>query len=280
MIIMRKYCLFAIPLLINLTSCEEVIHVDLNNANPEFVVEATIFKDSVSLVHLTRTTSYFSNEEPDLIEDAIIMISEGTSLERLNYMGNGYYIGKNIIGIEDKVYKIEITHDGITYEGSSYMPIKPNILSVSFSKNNSQSIFNPNGETILTINCEFIDEPGKDNYYMIRYFLDGKVLKDSYYLVTEYNAINGTLENSNSNHADSDTLRFSESMFYEGIEAEVQIFSIDETVYNYFVQLNDVLYWKRRFMPPTPYNPVSNINNGVLGYFAAWAYDSKTIMLK
>ncbi len=280
MIIMRKYFLFALSLLIILTSCEEVIYVDLNNANPEFVVEATIFKDSVSLVHLTHTTSYFSNEEPDFIEDASIIISDGTSLEELNYIGKGYYIGNNIIGTEDKVYKIEITLDGITYEGISYMPVKTNIVSVSFSKDNTQSIFNPNGETIFTIICEFIDDPDKDNFYMIRYLLEGRVLKDSYYLLTEHYAVNGTLENLNTNSADYDTLRFSEWMFYEGGNAEVQIFCIDKSVYNYFVQLNDVLYWKRRFTPPTPYNPISNINNGALGYFAAWAYDSKTIMLE
>jgi hypothetical protein len=69
-------------------------------------------------------------------------------------------------------------------------------------------------------------------------------------------------------------------MFYEGGEAEVQVFSLDESVYNYFLQLNDILYWKRRVMPPTPYNPKSNISNGALGYFAAWAYDSRKIMLE
>jgi hypothetical protein len=69
-------------------------------------------------------------------------------------------------------------------------------------------------------------------------------------------------------------------MFYGGGEAEVQVFSIDESVYNYFLQLNDVLYWKRRLMPPTPYNPKSNISNGALGYFAAWSYDSEKILLE
>jgi hypothetical protein len=33
-------------------------------------------------------------------------------------------------------------------------------------------------------------------------------------------------------------------------------------------------------MPPTPYNPKSNISNGALGYFAAWSYDSEKILLE
>lgn len=115
---------------------------------------------------------------------------------------------------------------------------------------------------------------------MIRYILDGTVLKDSYYLVTEQNAGNGTINSSNINNADNDTLRFSEWLFYEGGEVEVQVFSFDESVYNYFMQLNDVLFWKRKVMPPAQYNPVSNINNRALGYFAALSYDSRKIMLE
>jgi uncharacterized protein (DUF2147 family) len=277
---MNKYILVATTLLIILSSCEEVIDVDLNSSNPAFVVEATIYKDSVSLVRLTRTTSYFSLEEPEFIEDASIKISDRTSMEELNYIGNGHYVGNKIIGTEGKTYEIEIKYDGIIYQGISYMPLETDIISVSYSKSASQSIFNPNGEMIYTVTCEFIDNPDIDNFYMIRYILDGVVLKNSYYLLTEHNAVNGSVNNVNVNNADNDTLRFSEWMFYEGGEFEVQIFSIDESVYNYFLQLNDVLFWKRRVMPPTPYNPVSNINNGALGYFAAWAYDSEIIILE
>lgn len=277
---MNKYCLVALSLFVILTSCEEVIDVDLNSSNPAFVVEAIIYKDSLSLVRLTRTTRYFSLEEPELTEDARIKISDGNSSEELSYIGNGYYIGTAIIGTEDKVYKIEITYNGVIYEGISYMPLKTDIISVSYSKSESQSIFNPYGETIFSIQCEFIDNPDQNNFYMIRYILDGTVLKDSYYLVTEQNTSNGYINNSNINNADNDTLRFSEWMFYEGGEVEVQVFSIDESVYKFFLQLNDVLYWKRRVMPPAQYNPVSNINNGALGYFAAWSYDSETIILE
>jgi len=280
MMIMGKYFLIAVAISIILASCEEVIDIDLNSSDPAFVVEAIIYKDSVSLVRLTRTTSYFSLEEPEFIEDASIIISDGTSSEELTYTGNGYYTGSTIIGAEERTYKIEIINDGNVYEGISYLPLETDIISVRYSRDESQSIFNPYGETMFTITSEFIDNPDKDDFYMVRYILDGEVLKNSYYVLTEDNAINGSVNNFNINNADNDTIKFSEWMFYEGGEAEVQIFSIDESVYNYFLQLNDVLYWKRRVMPPTPYNPVSNINNGALGYFAAWAYDSEIIILE
>jgi hypothetical protein len=277
---MTKYILISIAIFIILSSCEEVIKVDLNSSDPAFVVEAIIYQDSVALVRLTSTSSYFSFEESEVIENASIKISDGTSSEELSYTGNGYYRGNTIIGTEEKTYEIEIMHEGNIYKGLSYLPKKTDIISISYGKSDEVNLFNPYGETMFTIESEFIDDPGIDNFYMVRFILDGQVLKNSLYVLTEHNAVNGALDISDINSTDNDTIRFSEWMFYEGGEAEVQIFSIDKSVYNYFVQLNDVLYWKRRFMPPTPYNPVSNINNGALGYFAAWAYDSRKIMLE
>jgi hypothetical protein len=268
-----KYIYIAISSLIILASCEEVIVIDLNTANPAFVVEAIIYKDSVSVVRLTRTTSYFSMEQPLVIENARVKISDGSLSEELTYVGNGYYAGKTIIGTEGKGYEIEILHDGIIYKGISSMPVKTDLIAVRFGKDDSQSPLNPYGETVFTITCEFADNPDIDNFYMIRFISDGKLL-ERYYLLTEKSSNSGDINNIN-NH-----ISFSESIFFEGGEVDVQLLSIDKSVYNYFMQLSDVLFWKRRVMPPTPYNPKSNINNEALGYFAAWSFDSKKIILE
>jgi hypothetical protein len=255
------------------TSCEEVIHVDLNTSDPEFVVEAKICKDSVSLVRLTSTTSYFSPELPGIIEDATVIVSDGISSEVLNYSGNGYYTGSSVTGTEDTGYQIEIKHNGNTYHGSSYMPARADILSVDYNISDSPGVLNPYGKTISTITCEFRDNPGKDNYYMIRFMSDNELL-ERYYLLTEKTTNSGYINNTN------DTITFSESIFFDGGEVDVQLYSIDENVYKYFLQLSDVLFWKGRVIPPNPYNPASNIDNGALGYFAAWSFDSRRIIIE
>jgi hypothetical protein len=272
-IIMKRY-LFAVWITMYiLTSCEEVINVDLNTANPAFVVEASIYKDSVCAVRLTETFSYFSLEEPGLIEDAEVQISDGTISEELAYIGNGYYMGDTIIGKQGRTYEINILHKGINYRSVSDMPLKSDLIAVRFWKGESQSPLNPFGKTVFTISCEFIDNPDTNNYYMIRFVSDGTLL-ERYYLLTENSTNSGEIAYSNG------VIIFSESIFFEGGDVEVQLFSVDKYVYNYFMQLSDVLFWKRRVMPPTPYNPKSNINNGALGYFAAWAYDSRRMVLE
>lgn len=273
MIKLKYINVVAISSLIILASCEEVIHVDLNTANPAFVAEATIYKDSVCLVRLTNTTSYFSLEEPGFFENANVIISDGTLSEELTYKGNGYYAGNSILGIEERTYEIEIVNDGIVYQANSYMPPESDLIAVRFGKDESQSPMNPYGKAVFTITCEFYDNPDTNNFYMIRFISDGKLL-ERYYLLTENDANSGSITNTN------DIISFSESIFFEGGEVDVELLSIDKSVYNYFMQLSDILFWKRRVMPPTPYNPESNINNGALGYFAAWSFDSKKILLE
>ena len=271
---MYRNLFFVIVSLIILTACEEVIQVDLNSAEPGFVVEAKIYTDSVCQVHLTRTNDYFSQEEPDFIENARVFISDQTSTEELSYIADGNYKGETIIGTENTSYKIEILYDGKTYMAESVMPERTEIKSVMFFKYNSQSIFNPKGEIVFTISVEFVDNPDTDNYYMIRFISDDKLLEKRYFLITEKDANGGSLSNLTNN-----TYLFSESIFTTGGEVDVQLFSIDEFTYTYFFSLDDILFWKRRLMPPTPYNPQSNINDA-MGYFAALGYASEKIVLE
>jgi hypothetical protein len=255
-------------------SCEQVVNIDLNTSEPALVINAVICKDSVSQVRLSRTTSFFSQDTIKYVEDAVIKVSDGSLSEELSYMDNGYYLGKIILGSEGRKYQIEVTDNGISYKGTSSMPAKSKITNVYYSKSNSSGILNPEGKTVFTITVAFTDEPNNSNFYMIR-FLSNDSLLERYYLVTETKSNSGSIGKT----YDGD-ISFSESIFYEGGEVEVQLYSIDEPVYHYFLQLSDILFWKRRVIPPTPYNPMSNLDNNVLGYFAAWAYDSKTILLE
>jgi hypothetical protein len=264
-----------ISCIIILVSCEEVIKVGLNSSEPVFVVEAAIGEDTVALVRLTRTADYFSNEEPPTIDDATVKITDGFFSEELIFKGNGYYSGKTIKGITGRTYGIEILSDNKVYNGTSYMYHKPLIESIDFVKDNSQTIYNPNGETVFTITCKFIDDPDAENFYMMKYVSGGELVEKNFFMLTENSSNGGFLT-----HNFDNTISFSESIFYDGGTIDVQVFAIDKSIYDYFLQLNDILFWKRRYMPPTPYNPKSNLTNGALGYFAAWAFDTRRIILE
>jgi hypothetical protein len=273
----RNSCqkIFILLSVVLFASCEEVIRVDLNSSNPAFVVEASIYKDSVTHVRLSTTTSFFSMEQPDYIEDASITISDGISLEGLAHQGYGVYEGGILVGTEGRTYVLNVSYQGVVYTATSFMHTKTDLIALRVFKDDSESIFNPDGESVFTIHCEFVDDPEIDNFYMIRFVSNGVLLKGSnYYLLTEETANHGSFNNTDN------TISFSESIFFDGGDVDVELFTIDKPVYNYFKQLDEVLFWKRRVLPPTPYNPLSNIDKGVLGFFAAWAQDSRRVMLE
>jgi hypothetical protein len=270
-----KYLIVVIIIILPLVSCEKVIDIELNNSEPALAIEAVLYKDSVCMVRLARTTNYFSLEAPEVVENASIRISEGQFSEELSYQGNGYYKGNTIIGTEEKIYEIEVLHDSMCYKSNSYMPKPTELLSVYYSKNNTKNPYNPYGETVFRITTSFRDDPDEDNFYLVRFTENDGGLLERYYLLTEYETNSGIMSIDENN-----VITFVENIFYEGGEVEVKVFSIDEGVHNYFLQLTDVLFWKRKVMPPAPYNPESNFDNDVLGYFAAWSYDSENILLE
>lgn len=246
-------------------ACEEVIHIDLNEANPEIVIEAVICKDSTLSARITRTTSYFDTGHPEMITDAIVSLSDdkGDS-EILLYQGNGYYRGSAIRGNEDTSYNIEIVYNEKSYTSQSYMPPSTEILSLESNINERGG---PGLETIYDLECRITERPGLPDYYLIRYYKNDELIDGFYSLASDFNSDKGIIS-------------FSPAMYFfeEGDSVEVMIYSIDENVYTYFMQLNDATRGMNMFS--TPYNPSTNINNAVLGYFAAWSFVTAKIVIE
>ena len=62
----------------------------------------------------------------------------------------------------------------------------------------------------------------------------------------------------------------------------VEMYTIDETVYNYFATLNSILKTGGLdgiVSTGTPDNPNTNITNGAMGYFAAYSVQADSIII-
>jgi hypothetical protein len=60
----------------------------------------------------------------------------------------------------------------------------------------------------------------------------------------------------------------------------LELLSIDKASYDYFSTLRDILSSDRSPTSLSPANPNTNLSNGSLGYFSAFAMDTKKIVLK
>jgi hypothetical protein len=256
-----KYMLFTLLVIFTLTSCEEVIEIDLNTANPVLVVEAKLYKDSLATVLLTKTANYFSMETPEAVEDATItIIANGDVSEELLNLGNGIYSGKIMRGTEGINYDIEILWEDEEYKGKAFLPKQAEIVSLEIVEFQPPV---PQAPVFHQAEITFLDDPETENFYLIRYVLNGFPLSESYFTFPDISF--------------SDTIQLANPRlsFEYGDLVEVQVFSIDEPLSVFYSQLSQALGGGMA-MSSTPYNPTSNIE-GAMGYFAAWSYVSDTV---
>lgn len=100
------------------TSCEDVIDVDLNDAEPRLVIEANIYKwqngDSSSIVKLTTTAPFFDNQIP-IVSDAEVKIEDANGQQYFfEYTDNGIY-RSSFSPKPNMEYTLSIVYEGENY---------------------------------------------------------------------------------------------------------------------------------------------------------------------
>lgn len=247
-------------LLYSAFSCQKVIHVDLNSSQPQLVVEASLSDSSADTVRLTRTINFDQPNKFPPEEGAQVRISDDSgNTALLTEESPGLYVSPNPPGIPGHTFLLEISTDGKNYSATSTMPPPVKIDS-------------------LTLTNSFFGR-GK---FLTAYFQDSAGVKNYYRLVE---SVNGVIDNSirvgDDFLLDGKTNSF---MLYEdrdrvnnGDTITLYLQTIDKPVYDYFRTLVQVSGDEQGTAPA---NPLSNISNGALGYFSAYAVRSKTIILK
>ncbi|MDZ7739284.1 MAG: DUF4249 family protein [Bacteroidales bacterium] len=261
---MRRYLSIILISAFTMASCEEIIDVDLKTSEPVLVAEATILLDSLAVVKLAYTSSYFDTEKAKIEDYALVSISDDSGRsEVLEYMGEGVYRGNIIRGKENTEYSLSISAGDRSYNGSSYLNSKPEILILEYEK---LDIPHYSEETIYSLMAIITDNPYSDNYYMLRYYRNGEMINDYYSIFSD-------------RYLQADTIVYSDYKldFYKTDTVKVELYAIDRGVYNYFNLVNDVLF--SAMSSSTPFNPESNISGGILGYFMAASFDSDSIII-
>ena len=249
--------LLILPLLI--TSCEEVIEIDLSGTEPVLVVEALLEKDSLAFVRLTKTSDYFDNSASPIVENANIVLSnEEGEQEVLQYLDKGYYYGSSLLGeLGSYTMKVQTETYDIEAESSILTPVEVYDMYFEILDTKGGPGYDPEMDT-YKITLKFSDNPAEHNFYMLRYWANGELVSPTYTLMEDkYVVVNDTIEF---------TPFF--DFFYANDLIDVHIYSLDESAFKYYSQLNDQMQ-KGMGGGSTPYNPQSNFGTGIMGYFAA-----------
>ena len=262
----RSSQLFILIILL-LFGCEKVIDVDLNEANPEVVIEANLSNSTnLAEVKLTKTGSYFGDTPIEKITDAAVIIeNEFGSRFVLDEVEAGLYRADEIFFQEEITYQLFIDVDGEKFESSSKLNSAVLIDSLTYYFDDGFAFLNAG----YVVKIYFVDPPEINNYYRIKIFENDTLKNNTEDLVIfDDRLIDG--------HSLEIILRG--IIFEPDDTVSIQLISLDEGAYEYFHTFQELINVNAGSAAPA--NPTSNISNGALGYFSAWSAHKKTVIIE
>jgi len=254
-------------------SCQKVVILDLNTTGTKIVIEGNVTsKPGAQTVFVSTSGDFYTGKGIAGVGNATVVIKDDKGKEvTLELYQPGIYYTYNITGEENVKYSIEVQVDGEEYTASEVFPSKKTIDSLSYLVN--PGIFGDGlteeGDTTYNIVCTFQDPPETEDYYRFYITVNDSLIQNGFtsYLVIDDELFNGQLFN----------FEILGTEAIKGDHVRVEMQSIGYNTYKYFLSLNDLVDGG---MGSTPYNPISNMSNGALGYFGAYASDVKSIKIE
>jgi len=263
---MKKIYLY-ITLALIFASCEKVVHIDLNEANPRIVVDAQLVDTGNGLgnaiIKLSWSGSFYDDNNFKPIENASIKISDPRGkIYHFTEVKAGEYINTQMEAVYiDDEFNLEIETNNETLSAKSSLPRYVPIDSLSFAP----FVFGPHRGNGFVVHCHFMDPPNEENFYYLKLIINDTVSSD--YFIGSDDAIDG----------EQIDYVFFKHAIEKGAFVVVELYTIDEMAYDYFRVLKKDE--NSGGMSAAPGNPISNIKGNAIGIFRASAKDEKYIIV-
>jgi hypothetical protein len=161
-----------------LFSCEDVIDITLNEADPRLVVEASIdwFKNTSGneqSIKLSLSAPFFDESTPPA-NGASIQITD-TNNNTFNFIEDGttgIYRNTDFIPVIDEAYTLTINYNGDTYSATENLK---SVVQIDFIEQNNEGGFS--GEDI-ELKAFYTDPANIDNYYFFEFITEISVVPD------------------------------------------------------------------------------------------------------
>lgn len=253
--------LILIIITLNLVSCEKVIELKFDNTDPKIVIQGNVYnRPGPYKVIISRSVDFDEpNNFPAVTGATVIIKDDAGNTETLTETESGTYVTSTMVGTPGRTYNLIVTTDGITYLATSKMPQEVNIEAMFLDKD-----FFGN-ENIIAV--KFMDPTPVKNYYNLILFINNN-RQNLFYTINDEPYEGKAIE----------CFLMPEDMQYEfqtDDEVKVWLESIDKGVYDYFMTAE-----YQSSSSESPSNPVSNINNGALGYFNACAVHQSSFVVQ
>lgn len=261
-----KYLFPIIILAIAFASCRKKIDIDLNDAEPQLVIEANYSaEDSTVRVLITQTSNYFSTADEPTVDNATIIITDqaGTPTA-VPFVASGQYELTNYVPQYGTTYTMTVTHNGTQH--------------VSTCNLNSAIALEP-------IFVEYLDQGffGGDPGYLAYLTYQDPAAEGDY--IQAIHSVNDTvrwsvdemiLSNDDLTNGNMVERPIFVELFDEFDTLEIELRTIDKRIFDYYVELASLTDPSSA----APANPTYNWTNRALGYFSAHGSSRQTVVVQ
>ncbi len=217
---MKNY-LFIFSILLLQTSCEDVIELDLNTADPKLVIEASInwlkgTSGNEQIIKLSLTAPYFDKEVPPA-NGAKVVVTDQTN-RTYNFIeegATGIYKNTNFQPVINNVYELQIVYKDEIYVGTESFK---SVVSLDYIQQNNDAGFS--GKDI-ELKAYYTDPADEQNFYFFEF-------KSSIPVLTSLSIYEDRYNNGNQIFG-----YYSEEDLKAGDKVTIKNYGISERFYNY-----------------------------------------------
>lgn len=254
-----------------LSGCEDVVKVNLDNVAPRLVIEAYITDNpTLAVAIITKSADFYDLSTFSLVSGAIVVIYDDLgAADTIPQYERGVYLSQSVFPHIGRTYTAEVTVDSVTYTARASMPMPVGIDSL-VTQYQPGGGFGYEADEGYRLHVFFTDHPTIEDFCYLKVQVNDSLL-DNYYLY------DGKYSDGNS----IDYERFGD-VFELGDTMTVALYSMDETVYDYFSTLVNVIAYSgsdEEQYGGVPANPNTNWDNDALGYFAVFGLRTATLII-
>lgn len=261
-----KYILFSVFAL-SFAACEDVIELDLGEAEQQTVVEAYIQTNTgICEVKLSKTRTFYEDNNFETIEDATVelTLADG-SIVALSDENGGVYRAENLVIESGEDYRISIiTKDGISYNAETTAPFFVPIDTLEIEEHPFPE---DEDEDSYYVSCRVFDPINQTNFYRLKVTVNGVLDPYGYILRDDEIVIDNEIRLGSINEEVT-----------AGDVVEIELISMDEASYDYFNLVSDISQ-ENGGGNVVPFNPTGNFGSETLGYFGIFNSDYQTIII-
>ena len=227
---MKIYFNFIILLLtLTITSCTDVIEVDVPTEEPRLVIEASIDWDKETsgnnqTIKLSMSTPYFNSNGIDPVIGASVKVTNNTDGAEFIFTdeNNGNYTTNSFVPVLNNEYTLVVINEGETYIAQETLTPVEDILDVYQSTDKFQS-------DVLEVNFDYLDPEDEVNFNLIKFQEQVDLLPTIYAINDEF--VNGNLVTIFNEREKNEDINQEE--YAPGDIVNIEFYGISKRYYNY-----------------------------------------------